>query len=158
MSHPVLARFHSFDQWAFNIAGGFFDLFNDDLQAWLTDETPDEENHRGHDPAVPPLVNLEQIGFGFGYSGPISIQSSTSVPSGNLFELSGEPILIVATGGNIGPFRYVVLENADRVVGGAPIVISYWDFGQTIAIFNGGSFEILWEGIQGTGRVLQITT
>jgi len=154
----ALALFHSFDQWTLNIAGGFFNLNTDDLQAWLTDETPDEENHRGHDPAVPASVNLEQIPFGFGYEGPISIQSSVAFPTGNLFELSGQSILIVAVGGNIGPFRYVVLENADRVVGAAPVVISYWDHGFQTQILNGGSFEILWEGLQGTGRVLSVVT
>jgi len=155
----ALKIFRTFDVWVSFGSSGLFDLVNDDLQAWLTNETPDEALHQGHDPKVPASANLEQISFGFGYDGPISIQSSVGLgPGGGLFELSGESILIVAVGGNIGPFRFVVLEDADLIVGAAPVVISYWDHGVETQILNGGSFEILWEGLQGTGKVLSVDT
>lgn len=154
----ALSPIHFFQAYVSLLSSGLYDMVNDDMHVWLTDETPDEINHRGHDPAVPESVNLQQIPFGFGYDGPISISPSTAFPTGGLFELSGQSILIVAVGGAIGPFRFIVLEDADFVVGGAPVVISFWDHLESISILNGGSFEILWEGIQGVGRVLSVST
>jgi len=154
----ALSPIHFFQDYISLLSSGLYDMVNDNFEAWLTDETPDEINHRGHDPAVPALVNLEQIPFGNGYEGPISINQTNSFPTGGLFELSGESILIVAKGGNIGPFRYIVLEDADFIVGAAPVIVCYWDHQESIAILNGGSFEILWEGLEGVGRVLSVST
>jgi len=150
-----LQPFHTFDVWVSFGSSSLYDLVNDQMDVWLTNETPDPANHEGHDPKVPAAKNLEQIPFGFGYEGPIDIQQ-TNAFVGPIFTLSGEPILITAKGGSIGPFRFVVLEDADLIIGGAPVVIAFWDHGEETTILDGGSFEILWQGQPTTAAVLSV--
>lgn len=52
-------------------------------------------------------------------------------------KVMGEQIVFSASGGSIGPFRYVVLYN---IINGR--LISFWDYGQEITIQNGKNFTI----------------
>lgn len=54
---------------------------------------------------------------------------------------SAVDIVITASGGSIGPFRYVILLNDTPVTPAGPL-ISYWDYGTSITLLTGETFTI----------------
>lgn len=153
-----LIPFHTFDTWHFDASSGLHDHTNDILKLFLSFQTPDEATHQK---ALDPILGLGEINTGFGYDGAIDIQQAADL-TGPIYTLFAEPIFIFATGGTIGPFRYLALFNETLVIGGFGRLISYWDQGLEISILDGGSHEIFWQGVgpsppaPGPGGVLSI--
>lgn len=72
----------------------------------------------------------------------------------NLFsagKLTGTDIVITATAGGIGPFRYVVLYNNTN---GTKMLIGWYDYGSSITLAEGETFTIVFDGSNG---ILTIT-
>ncbi len=134
-----LLPFHSYDVWHFDASSGFHDHTNDDLALIFSNRTPIESSDVDHGDA-------QEIGFGFGYEGPISILQFESI-AGPIYTIhGGTDIVVVAKGGTIGPFGHLILQNNDLVFGLEERLLCYWSLGETINILDGGSFAILWQG------------
>ena len=63
----------------------------------------------------------------------------TTSETGGQTTVSGSSVTFEATGGTIGPFRYVIFYN-DSVVG-KPL-ISWWDYGASVTLNNTETFVI----------------
>jgi hypothetical protein len=65
-----------------------------------------------------------------------------------LFETTGtttvqaSQVVFTASGGTIGPFRYVVLYNDTATTPGADPLIAWWDYGSSIALLDGETFTV----------------
>ena len=75
----------------------------------------------------------------------------TSSQSGGTYKLVLTDVVITATAGGIGPFRYVILYNDSAV---ADELIGYYDYASSISLADGETFTIDFDGSNG---VLTIT-
>lgn len=85
------------------------------------------------------LADIAEIAAGFGYSAGGVTAQNAGTRSGGTVTLVGTSFTITATGGPIGPFRYVVLYNSTAA--GGPL-IAFWDYGSAITLNDGESFSI----------------
>lgn len=85
------------------------------------------------------LADVTQIGTTGGYvTGGYDIQNDLS-RSGATSTITGVDVVITASGGAIGPFRYVVIYN-DTSTGDR--LVSYADYGSSQSIADGESFTV----------------
>ena len=58
-----------------------------------------------------------------------------------VYKLVGNDVVITASGGSIGPFRYAVLYN-DTPTSPADPLIAWWDYGSSTSINNGENLTV----------------
>jgi hypothetical protein len=93
--------------------------------------------------------DLTEISAGNGYAaGGAALTVSASAQTGGTYKLTINDVTITASGGNIGPFRYVVLYN-DTPTSPADPLIGYYDYGTNLTITNGNSFTVDFDGTNG---------
>lgn len=84
------------------------------------------------------LVSLSEISAGFGYtSGGNAITVTASSQTTGTYSLVANDLVITASGGTIGPFRYVILHNNT-----ANLAIGYWDYTSSISLLAGETFTV----------------
>lgn len=139
---------------------------------WTTDSMRDGvHNHSDHDFHVY-LTNdtissadratkqlkseIPEIALGNGYAGSVDILN-TFTNVGKIYTFFGRSFSIVAAGGDIGPFRHVVLFNFETSVKVDPLLFNY-DHGNNFTILDGTTHEILCGGapVGQDGQLLQI--
>ena len=88
------------------------------------------------------------LGTGNGYtSGGVSCGTATSsAQSGGVYTLKIADKVITASGGTIGPFRYVVLFNQDAP---SDELIGYYDYGSSITLQDTETFTINFDDTNG---------
>lgn len=102
--------------------------------------------------------SLTEISAGFGYSaGGTAASITSSGESSGTYKLVLADVVITASGGAIGPFRYVVLYNSTPTAnsqGANPKPnIAWWDYGSSITLADG---ESITADFDPTNGVLQI--
>lgn len=91
------------------------------------------------------LANITEIGAGNGYSaGGTDVQNDLA-ESGGTATVSAVDVVFTASGGSIGPFRYVVLYN-DTPTSPADPLIAYWDYGSSITLLAGETLTVDFAG------------
>jgi hypothetical protein len=104
-------------------------LDTDVLKVALTNTAPNVATHTT-------LASITEISAGSGYTaGGEDTQNATS-RSGGTTSVTGVDVVWTASGGTIGPFRYVVLYNdttSDNLIG-------YWDYGSSVTLQIGETF------------------
>jgi hypothetical protein len=86
-------------------------------------------------------ADLTEITAGFGYTaGGVDVQNDIT-ETGGTATVSAVDVVITASGGTIGPFRYVVLYNDSQTVPAKPL-IGYWDYGSSISLLTGESLTV----------------
>lgn len=105
----------------------------DVLKCLLSNTAPNVATH-----AV--KADATEIATGNGYAGAVSTSNSASTSSGTI-SVAGTDITITASGGSIGPFRYVILFNDTQTSPAKPL-LGYWDYGSSITLATGESFTI----------------
>lgn len=130
-----MATFNKFQQFAEDSFNAVHDFraAGHTLNVYLSNATPDAA-------ADAVKTDLAEISTGNGYTGPEDIQNDYS-ESGGTGTLTGTDVVITASGGSIGPFRYVVLYN-DTPTSPADPLIGWWDYGSSITLSDGESFTI----------------
>jgi hypothetical protein len=127
-----MAKFNKFNQFAGDVGLAVHDLNADTLKIYLTNNTPSVS-----DDAV--KADLAGITEENGYA-PADITNTYSQTSG-LGTLAGTDVVLTASGGSFGPFRYVVLYNDSTTVKTDPL-IGYWDYGVEVTVPTGETFTV----------------
>jgi len=127
-----MAVFNKFNSFVEALAEKAHNLGSDVLKVALTDSAPVATNTV--------LANITQITAENGYSagGPAVTVSSSSQTSGT-YSLVGVDRVITASGGTIGPFRYVALYNDTAA---SDELIGWYDYGSSITLADGETFTV----------------
>lgn len=130
-----MATYVKFEQFSEDLASGVHNLAaaGHTLKLYLTNATPNAATH-----AV--KADLAEISVGNGYTGPVDIENAIS-RTGGTTTLTSVDKVITASGGSVGPFRYVVIFNDDPTSPVDPLV-AYWDYGSTATLNDGESLTV----------------
>lgn len=124
-----MADFNKFECFVGDLGLKVHNLNTDTLKIYLTNAAPSAS-------ADSVIADLAEISGGNGYTaGGADIQNTYS-ESGGTGTLAGTDVTWTASGGTIGPFRYVVLYNdtaSDNLIG-------WWDYGSSITLADGETF------------------
>lgn len=127
-----MVAFNKFEAFSEHLCEKVHNLDTDTLKAYLSNATPSASLD-----AV--LTDLADISAGNGYTaGGADAQNATS-RTGGTTSVTGVDITWTASGGSIGPFRYVVLYN-DTPTSPADPLIGWWDYGSAVTLADGESF------------------
>ena len=127
-----MGAFVKFEAFSEHLAEKVHNLDADTLKVYLSNTAPNVATH-----AV--KADLAEISAGNGYTaGGADTQNATS-RSGGTTSVTGVDVLWTASGGAIGPFRYVVLYN-DTPSSPADPLLGYWDYGSGITLNDGEDF------------------
>lgn len=134
-----MATFNKFNSFVEALAEKVHNLGSDTLKVMLTNTAPAAAN------AV--KADITEIAAGNGYvaGGTQATQVSSSQASG-LYKLVLNDVTFTASGGTIGPFRYVVLYNATAVNGE---LIGWYDYGSSITLNAGESLTVDFDATNG---------
>lgn len=131
-----MADFNKFQNFVEDLGNKVHDLVgtNDTLKVYLTNTAPDAA-------ADAVKADLAEITAENGYTaGGADVQNDGS-ESGGTLTVTGVDVSWTASGGTIGPFRYVVLYN-DTPSSPADPLIGWWDYGSEITLQDGESFTV----------------
>jgi len=139
-----MAAFNKINAFVADIANGIHNLGSNSLYVCLTNVAPVASNTV--------FANLTEIAAGNGYTTGGNVASLTSsTQSSGLYKLVlANPATWTATGGSIGPFRYVVLYNNTAA---SKNLIGWWDYGSSITLATGETFTVTFDATNG---VLQL--
>jgi hypothetical protein len=130
-----MASCNKFEQFVEDLGKGVHQLHaaGHTLKAYLTNATPSASGD-----AV--KADLAEITNENGYSGPVDIENDYT-ESGGTGTLTAVDKTITASGGTIGPFRYVVIYN-DTPTSPADPLICWYDYGSEVTLQSGESFDL----------------
>ncbi len=87
------------------------------------------------------LADITQISGTNGYTtGGTATTISLSETSGTT-TVNGTEVVFTASGGSVGPFRYVVLYN-DSATSPLDALVAWWDYGSSITLADGETFTV----------------
>lgn len=130
-----MATYNKFQQFVEDLGKGVHQLHaaGHTLKAYLSNATPDAA-------ADAVKADLAEISNENGYTAPVDIQNDYT-ESGGTGTLTAVDIQIAASGGTVGPFRYVAIFNDDPTSPADPLVC-WWDYGSSITLQDGETFDI----------------
>lgn len=85
------------------------------------------------------LSDISEISAGGGYTAGGADTQNNGTRSGGTVTVAGVDVVFTASGGTIGPFRYVVLYNDTST---SDSLIAYWDYGSSITLNSGETFTV----------------
>lgn len=132
-----MATFNKFNPFIEAVMEKKHNLGSDSLVVWLSNTAPSSAN------AV--LADITQITYTNLSSRALTISSSAQ--TGGTYKLVLNDLILTASGGSVGPFRYVGVYNdtaaSDDLVGG------WYDYGSSVTLADGESFSIDFDGANG---------
>jgi hypothetical protein len=127
-----MASFNKFNITVQDLGDGLFNLNSDTLNDMLSNTAPVATNTV--------YSSITEISNGNGYTtGGATIGSTAFSQSSGLATLTGNNVVWTASGGTIGPFRYVVIYD---VTSSTKPLIGWWDYGSSITLNAGETFTV----------------
>jgi hypothetical protein len=135
-----MATFNKFNAFVEAIAEKIHNLGADQIKVALSNAAPSATNTQ--------LSNITEISYT--NCSTRNVTTSSSSQTSGLYKLILADLTLTASGGSVGPFRYVILYN-DTATNDE--VIGWWDYGSSITLASGESLLIDMDGANG---VLQL--
>lgn len=101
------------------------------------------------------FANITEIGAGNGYTAGGDDTTNTGARATGTFTLTGTKVVWTASGGTIGPFRYVSLYN-DTPVSPVDPLIAWWDHGSAVTLNDGETFTVKFNNGDPTGTIFTL--
>lgn len=146
-----MSAYVKFNAFAGDLAGKVHDLLGtagstaDTIKVYLSNTAPTVTTN-----AV--KADLAEITEQNGYTAPVST-ANVGVNTTGTVTVTGTNVTVTASGGDVGPFQYIVLYNG--TASGGPL-IAYWDYGTTLTLHNGDAFLIKFNNGASSGTMFQI--
>lgn len=145
-----MATFNLINDWADNLVENV-DAASDQFVVALSNTAPGSE-------ATPPtgdgdgvLANVTQISYTNCSSR--NLTTSSSSQTGGTYKLVLADLTLTASGGTVGPFRYIYIFD-DTVTSPADPLMGYYDYGSSITLADGETLTI---DFNPTNGVLQVS-
>lgn len=136
-----MATYNKINSFVEDLAEKVHNLGADTLKVMLTNSAPIASNTV--------KANLTDISAGNGYTaGGTAPSISSSAQTSGTYKLVLADVVFTASGGTIGPFRYVVLYN-DTPTSPADPLIAWWDYGSAITLADTETFTTDFDGSAG---------
>lgn len=142
-----MAAFNKFQQFVQDLAEKVHNLSTDQVEVYLSNAVPSAS-------ADAVKADLAEIATGNGYTGPQDTQNTGAEATGT-YTLTGTKVVVTASGGSVGPFQYVVLQNTTPTSPLDPL-IGWWDYGSALTLLTGESFSVKFNNSETTGTILTI--
>lgn len=129
-----MATFNKFQDFSEQLARGTQNFASDTYKVALSNSAPVATNTA--------FANITEISAGNGYTAggtatTISISETTGTTT-----VSGTQVVFTASGGSIGPFRYVVLYNDTTTTPVNKPLVGWWDYGSSITLADTETFTV----------------
>lgn len=99
-------------------------------------------------------ANLTEISAGNGYSaGGMTLDTVTLSETTGTAKVTIADEVLTASGGSIGPFRYVAIYN-DTATSPADALVCWYDYGSSITLASGESFTIDFDASNGLWQLV----
>jgi len=129
-----MAVYNKVEKFVEDLAKKVHDCHGDTFKVYLTNATPNNATN-----AI--KADLAEITAGNGYTaGGVDTQNTVS-RSGGTVTVNAVDLTITASGGSVGPFRYVPLYN-DTPTSPADPLIANWDYGSALTLATGETFTV----------------
>lgn len=116
-----------------DLAEGVHNFATDTVNGYLSNATPSVS-------ADAVKADLAEITNENGYTAPFDLQNATS-RTGGVLSVTGVDATVTASGGTVGPFRYLGIYN-DTPTSPLDPLISYVDYGSAITLADGEAFDV----------------
>lgn len=131
-----MATFNKFNSFVEALAEKVHNLGSDQIKVALTNSAPSASNTQ--------LSDITEISYTNCSSR--NVTTSSSAQSSGTYKLVLADLVLTASGGTVGAFRYVVLYNDTAT---NKELIGYYDYGSSITLNNGETFTIDFDGSAG---------
>ena len=135
-----MATYNKFQQFVEDVAHGVHDFSSHQLVVALTAaaNAPVATNSV--------LANLTEISYA--NCSTRNITTTSSADTAGVYKLTLTDLTLTASGGSVGPFRYVVIYN-DTPTSPADPLIAWFDYGSEITLANGESLNLDFDDANG---------
>ncbi len=133
-----MATYNKFNQFVEDLAHKVHDLETDQLVVALTNTAPTATNAVLADITEITYTNLSTR----------NITTSSSSETSGTYKLILTDLVLTASGGSVGPFRYVVIYN-DTPTSPANPLIGWYDYGSSLTLADTETLTIDFDGTDG---------
>lgn len=134
-----------------DLAEKVHNLGSDQLAVALSNTAPGSETSDPTADGNGQLSNVTEITYtNLDGATPRNLTTSTSAQTSGTYKLVIDDLTLTASGGSVGPFRYVYIYNDDAT---NDELIGYYDYGSALTLADGESLTLDFDGTDG---VLQI--
>lgn len=131
-----MATYNKYNIFVEDLANKIHDIFGttDTFKVMLSNTAPNAATH-----AV--RADVTELGTANGYTSGGADTQNDSTRSGGTVTVTAVDVVWTASGGTIGPFRYVILYN-DTPTSPADPLIAWWDYGSAITLNDTETFTV----------------
>lgn len=144
-----MSAFNKFNVFSEHLVRGVHQFGTHVFRIYLSNTAPNAATHQVK-------ADLAEIAGGNGYTAGGADVAATVSRSGGTTTVSGNAVTWTASGGSIGPFRYIVLYN-DTPTNPADPLIAWWDYGSSITLADGESFTVRFNNQTPSGTIFTLT-
>lgn len=131
-----MASYNKFQPFVAAVHNGTHNLGSDQLRVFLTNTAPSAANGVLADITEIAYTNLSSR----------NITTTSSSQTGGTYRLILADLTLTASGGSVGPFRYVGILNDTAA---NDDLIGWYDYGSSVTLNDGESFDVDFDGVNG---------
>lgn len=149
-----MATYVKYNQFVEDMAQKVHDLFGtagsgaDTIKVILSNAAPNVSTHVVR-------ADVTELSTANGYTSGGSSVANVGARSGGTVTVTATNVTFTASGGAIGPFRYVIAYN-DTPTSPADPLIAYWDYGSALTLADGESLTIKFNNGASSGTLFTL--